>query len=258
MDELLYETRDGIGFVTLNRPQARNALTFPMYERLRQIALAAGDDRSLRAIVITGAGEKAFAAGTDISQFTEFRTPEDALAYEERIDGVLTALEECPKPTIAAIAGAATGGGAAIAAVCDMRLAAANARFGFPIAKTLGNCLSMANYGRLAALIGPARVIDLVYTARLVEAEEAKAIGLVSEILPDHAALQGRAEALARTLAGHAPLTLRATKEAMRRLRLAARQVNGDDLVTMCFTSNDFREGVQNFLAKRPMQWTGT
>ncbi len=258
MDDLLYERRDGIGFVTLNRPQARNALTFPMYESLREIALGAAEDAELKAIVITGAGEKAFAAGTDISQFREFRTPEDALAYEERIDRVLVALEECPKPTIAAISGAATGGGAAIAAVCDLRIAAANARIGFPIAKTLGNCLSMANYGRLAALIGPARVLDLIYTARLVEAEEARAIGLVSEILPDHAALQARAESLARTIAGHAPLTLRATKEAMRRLRLAARQVNGDDLVTMCFTSNDFREGVESFLARRPAKWTGT
>ncbi len=258
MDDLLYERRDGIGFVTLNRPQARNALTFPMYERLREIALAAAEDASLRAIVITGAGEKAFAAGTDISQFTEFSTPEDALHYEERVDAVLVALEECPKPVIAAIAGACTGGGAAIAAVCDMRIAAANARIGFPIAKTLGNCLSMANYARLAALIGPARVIDLIYTSRLVEAEEARAIGLLSEVLPDHAALQARAEALARTIAGHAPLTLRATKEAMRRLRLAAREVDGDDLVTMCFTSRDFREGVASFLAKRPMEWTGT
>ena len=200
MDELLYETRDGIGFVTLNRPQARNALTFPMYERLRQIAAGGrGRPGAAGAWSSPAPGEKAFAAGTDISQFSNFRTPEDALAYEERIDRVLVALEECPKPTIAAIAGAATGGGAAIAAVCDMRIAAANARIGFPIAKTLGNCLSMANYGRLAALIGPARVIDLVYTARLVEAEEARAIGLVSEILPDHAALQARAEALART-----------------------------------------------------------
>ena len=139
-----------------------------------------------------------------------------------------------------------------------MRIAAANARIGFPIAKTLGNCLSMANYGRLAALIGPARVIDLIYTARLIEAEEARAIGLVSEILPDHAALQARAEALARTIAGHAPLTMRATKEAMRRLRLAARQVHGDDLVTLCFTSNDFRQGVESFLARKPAVWTGT
>src|SRR5690349_9620300 len=186
MDELLYGVRDGIGFVTLNRPQARNALTFPMYERLAAICGEIAEDRAVRVLVVTGAGEKAFAAGTDISQFTSFRTAEDALAYEERIDRVLTAIEECPKPTIAAIAGACTGGGAAIAAVCDLRIGAANARIGFPIAKTLGNCLSMANYARLAALIGPARVIDLIYTSRLVEAEEAKSIGLLSEVLPDH------------------------------------------------------------------------
>ena len=258
MEDLLYEIRDGVGFITLNRPQARNAMTFPMYARLKEIAETVGDDASVKVLVITGAGEKAFAAGTDISQFREFRTPEDALAYEERIDAVLVALEKCPKPTIAAIAGACTGGGGAIAGVCDMRIAAANMRFGFPIAKTLGNCLSMANYGRLAALLGPAKVLDLVYTARLVEADEAKAIGLVSEVLPDHAALQVRAEALARQVAANAPLTMRATKEALRRLREAARQVDGDDLVTMCFTSNDFREGVQNFLAKKPAAWTGT
>ena len=257
MEELLFEVRDGVGHVTLNRPQARNALTFPMYERLRTLAAEVAEDPAIRALVITGAGEKAFAAGTDISQFTEFRTAEDALAYEARIDRVLVALEACPKPTIAAIAGAATGGGAAIAAVCDIRIAAANARFGFPIAKTLGNCLSMANYARLAALIGPARVLDLIYTARLVEAPEALAMGLVSEVLPDHAALQARAAELAATIAGHAPLTLRATKEAMRRLRAAGRGVEGDDLVAMCFTSADFREGVDSFLARRPPQWTG-
>ena len=257
MEDLLYEVRDGIGFATLNRPQARNALTFPMYERLAALCGEIAADPSVRALVVTGAGDRAFAAGTDISQFRDFRTAEDALAYEARVDRVLTAIEECPKPTVAAIAGACTGGGAAIAAVCDMRLGTADARIGFPIAKTLGNCLSMANYARLAALVGPARVIDLVYTARLMGAEEARAAGLLSEVLPDHAALQFRAAELARTLAGHAPLTLRATKEAMRRLRLAARAVEGDDLVAMCFTSDDFREGVQSFLARRPPAWKG-
>jgi len=258
MDELLYEIRDGVGCITLNRPQARNALTFPMYERLREIASSVGADPQVKVLLITGAGEKAFAAGTDISQFRDFTTPEQALAYEERVDRVLVALEECPKPVIAAIAGACTGGGAAIAAVSDIRICAANARFGFPIAKTLGNCLSMANYARLAALVGPQRVLELIFTAKLVGADDAKAIGLVSEVLPDHAALQARGMELALEIAGNAPLTLRATKEAMRRLRLAARQVNGDDLVTMCFTSNDFRNGVQNFLAKKPAEWTGT
>ena len=256
--ELLHEMRPGgIAWTVLNRPHARNALTFPMYEGLYRLAGEIGADPAVKAWVITGAGEKAFAAGTDISAFRDFSGPEDALAYEAKIDRILTALEMCPKPTIAAIAGACTGGGAAIAAVCDMRLGAANARIGFPIAKTLGNCLSMANYARLVALIGPARVIDIVYTARLIEAEEAKAAGLLNEILPDMAALHARAEALAATIAGHAPLTLRATKEAMRRLREAARQTEGDDLVTLCFTSADFAEGVDAFLARRPAVWQG-
>ena len=237
MTDLLIEQRDGIAFVTFNRPQARNALTFEMYEGLARLCASASADPAIRAIVITGAGEKAFAAGTDISQFTEFRTADHALAYEAKIDRILTAIEDCEKPTIAAIAGACTGGGAAIAAVCDLRIGAANARFGFPIARTLGNTLSMVNHARLTALIGPARVTDLVFTARLMEAEEMRMAGLLSEILPDHAALQARAAALATTVAGHAPLTLRATKLALRRLTAAARATPGDDLVAMCFTS---------------------
>jgi enoyl-CoA hydratase/carnithine racemase len=115
----------------------------------------------------------------------------------------------------------------------------------------------MANHARLAALIGPARSIELIYTARLMEAGEMLAAGLLSEVLPDHAALLARAEALARSIASHAPLTLRATKEAMRRLREKAREVEGDDLVTMCFTSRDFAEGVASFLARRPAVWEG-
>jgi enoyl-CoA hydratase/carnithine racemase len=257
-DELIIERREGgVCHVTLNRPQARNALTFGMYEGIRQLAEGAGGDDSIRAIVFAGAGEKAFAAGTDISQFTNFRTAEDALAYEAMVDRVLVALERCPKPTIAAIAGACTGGGAAIAAVCDLRIGAANARYGFPIAKTLGNTLSMANHARLAALIGPARTVELIYTARLLDADEMRAAGLLSEVLPDHAALLARAEELARLVASHAPLTLRATKEAVRRLRERAREVEGDDLVAMCFTSGDFREGVESFLARRPAAWKG-
>lgn len=256
-DALLTENRGGVCFVTLNRPQARNALTFAMYEGIRALAERAGDDDTLRAIVFAGAGEKAFAAGTDISQFTNFRTAEDALAYEAMVDRVLVALERCPKPTIAAIAGACTGGGAAIAAVCDLRIGMANARYGFPIAKTLGNTLSMANHARLAALLGPARTVELIYTARLLDAGEMRAAGLLSELLPDHAALLARAEELARLVASHAPLTLRATKEAMRRLRERARDVDGDDLVGLCFGSADFREGVDSFLARRPAVWQG-
>ena len=255
--DLLFEVRDGIGRITFNRPAARNALTFAMYERLAEICTEVADDRSVRALILTGAGEKAFAAGTDISQFRAFTSPDDAIEYEARLDRVMEALERCPKPTIAAIAGACTGGGASIAAACDIRIAARNARFGFPVARTLGNCLSMANYARLAALIGPARVTEIVFTARLVEAAEAKAIGLVSEVLDGVEALASRATELATQIAGHAPLTLRATKEALRRLRTRDAGDGGRDLILMCYMSRDFREGMEAFLSKRAAVWAG-
>jgi enoyl-CoA hydratase/carnithine racemase len=253
--ELLIATEGPIATVTLNRPQARNALTFEMYDGLAAFCSGIDPDGEIRAVIVTGAGDRAFAAGTDIAQFRDFSTAEDALAYENRIETVLTAIETCPVPTIAAVAGACTGGGAGIASACDIRIAARKAKFGFPIARTLGNCLSMANYARLAALIGAGRVMEIIFTARLLEAEEAKAAGLVSEVLDDHPALMRRASELAHILAGHAPLTLRATKEALRRVRQG--RTDGDDLVAMCYTSADFREGLEAFFAKRPAEWKG-
>jgi enoyl-CoA hydratase/carnithine racemase len=255
--DILYEVREGIATVTFNRPQARNAFTFAMYERLAEICAIVDADRSIRAMVLTGAGGKAFAAGTDISQFRAFDTPEDALGYESRIDRVLSALEQCRVPTIAAIAGACTGGGAGIAGCCDLRIATANAKFGFPIARTLGNCLSMSNYARFSALIGAARLKDLIFTARLVEAPEALAIGLVNEVVADHDALMPRAQDLAHTVAGHAPLTLQATKQALRRLRATIPPGDGDDLILMCYMSRDFREGMDAFLSKRQPNFAG-
>ncbi|KRD96154.1 enoyl-CoA hydratase [Bosea sp. Root381] len=257
-DEILYEVRDEVGTITLNRPQARNALTFAMYERLAAICSDPAAHGAPKVLILTGAGEKAFAAGTDISQFRSFATPEDALAYEERIDRVITAIEACTIPTIAAISGAVTGGGASIACACDLRVATTTARFGFPVARTLGNCLSMTNYARLAALLGPARVKDIVFTARLIEAEEGHRIGLYNELVADHAALMARAQELATTIRGHAPLTMRATKEALRRLAGASLPAEGgNDLVVMCYSSADFREGMEAFLGKRPPQWQG-
>src|SRR5277367_273113 len=253
-DELLYEVRDDIGWITFNRPAARNALTFAMYEGLAEICATQTASPTLRALVLAGAGEKAFAAGTDIGQFRAFDGPQDAIAYEARLDRVLDTIERCPVPLIAALSGACTGGGAGIAACCDIRIAAASLRFGFPIARTLGNCLSMANIARLSALIGPARVKEIIFTARLVEAEEAKSVALVSEVLPDHAALMARADALAHAIAGNAPLTLRATKEAVRRLR-GRHDADADadpdrDLILLCYQSQDFREGMEAFLGK--------
>ncbi len=251
-DELLYQRHDGIGLITFNRPQARNALTFPMYERLAEIAADPGE---IRALVITGAGDRAFAAGTDINQFRSFSTAADAIAYEAKIDRVVGAIERCQVPTIAAIAGACTGGGAAIVAACDLRIAAANARFGFPIARTLGNCLSMSNIARLSALVGPARVIEMIFTARLFDATEALTVGLVTEVLPDQAALEARAQALAELVGSHAPLTLRATREALRRLR--DNLPPDEDLIRLCYTSQDFKEGMDAFLTKRSPVWRG-
>src|SRR6059058_2236106 len=195
-NDLLFEVQDGVGRTTFNRPQARNAFTFAMYERLAEVCEQANKDRSIKVLVFQGAGDKAFASGTDINQFRAFKTPEHAIEYESRIDRVLTTLEQCRVPTIAAITGACTGGGAGVAACCDLRIGTKTAKFGFPIARTLGNCLSMANYSRLAALIGPARVKDIIFTARLVDAQEAAALGLLSEIVEDHTALQQRADEL--------------------------------------------------------------
>ncbi len=257
MPDILHETRGRIAWTTLNRPDQRNAMTFAMYEGLVEQAAAVTANPEIRAWVITGAGGKAFAAGTDISQFKAFKSGQDGLDYEKRIDRVLSAVEDCPKPVIAAIAGACTGGGLGIAAVCDLRIASANAKFGVPVARTLGNCLSTSNVGRFASLIGPAKLKELIFTARLMEAPEALAAGLISEILPTPDAVAERAMTLAETVAGMAPRTLTATKFALKRLRMAAGTIQGDDLVELCFGSQDFREGMDAFLNKRAPNWTG-
>jgi enoyl-CoA hydratase len=256
-EDLLFELRDGIGQITFNRPQARNAFTFAMYERLAQICEQANGDRTIKVLVLKGAGDKAFASGTDINQFRAFKTPQDALEYEARIDRVQTALEQCRVPTIAAINGACTGGGGAIACCCDLRIGTKSTRIGFPIARTLGNCLSMASISRLTALIGPARVKDLIFSARLVGAEEAAVLGLLNEVVEDIPALNKRADELAVTVAGNAPLTLAATKQALARLMRRLTREEGEDLILMCYMSRDFREGMDAFLNKRPPHWSG-
>jgi enoyl-CoA hydratase len=256
--EILYAVNDGVGRITFNRPEARNAFSFRMYERLAEICQQATADPFVKVLVLTGADEKAFAAGTDISEFRNFSTAQDALAYEARINGLLDAFERIPIPTIAAIAGVCTGGGTTIAACCDLRIGATNARFGVPIGRTLGNCLSMSNYTRLVALLGPARVKEIIFTARLIDSGEARAIGLLSEVLSDYAALQSRADELARTVASQAPLTLRVTKEALRRIKEKMTPEEDASLILTCYMSHDFREGLDAFLNKRTPKWTGT
>ena len=250
-EDLIYSVEDGIARLTFNRPQARNALTFAMYEQMAAICEAINNDRSIKAMILTGAGDKAFASGTDISQFRAFKTAQDALDYEARIDRVLGALESCRVPVIAAIAGACTGGGAGIAACCDIRIGTESTRMGFPIARTLGNCLSMSNISRLVSLVGPARTKDLIFKARLIDAPEALALGLLNE------ALQRRADETAKLVASHAPITLEVTKEAVRRIRRTLTRDEGEDLILRAYMSEDFREGMDAFLNKRSPNWKG-
>lgn len=254
-DELLYEVRDGVGWVTLNRPHARNALTFEMYERLADICNSMPTDGTVHALVIKGAGEKAFAAGTDISLFHDFNTPEQGLAYERTSEKQFQAYENCPVPVIAAISGACTGGGAAIAACADMRFATESLKFGFPISKTLGNCLSVRTLSRCVKHIGEARTKDLIISSRLIRADEAKHIGLVNEVLPDHAALMARVTEFAVGLKDHAPLTMQATKVLLKRLFEEGPDAKDDDWVAKVYSSADFKEGREAFLEKRKPVW---
>jgi len=196
--------------------------------------------------VLRGAGGKAFVAGTDIRQFTAFSSGDDGVEYEATIDRIVGRLESVGKPTVALVDGFAMGSGLALSATCDLRICTPAAKFGLPIARTVGNCLSMANYARLAALLGPARLKEIVFTARSIEADEALAIGLATEVVED---AEARVVELCETLASHAPTTMRVTKEALRRLREAGIPY-GDDLVREAYASPDFRASVARFLSR--------
>jgi|SRR5262245_31449549 len=255
--DLIYEVGGAVGVVTFNRPLAHNALTFEMYDRLGEICAGAARDGSLRALIITGAGGRAFSAGTDISLFRDFGSAADGRAYEERMESMFGKLERCAVPTIAAIAGVCTGGAAVIAAACDLRIATRTLKYGFPIARTLANMLTAANVARVAALTGVGRAVDMLMTTRLMGAEEALAVGLVSELFDTPEALLRRAHALAAQITSQAPLTMRAAKEVVRRMRERAANVDDGDLIALCYGSADFQEGVDAFLAKRTPTFTG-
>jgi enoyl-CoA hydratase/carnithine racemase len=249
VSEVLGERRGPALWVTFNRPEAHNAMTFAMYEALHALCEEADADDDVRVLVLRGAGGKAFVAGTDIRQFTEFESAEDGVSYEATIDRIVGRLETVRKPTVALVDGYAMGSGLALSAACDLRVCTPAARFGLPIARTVGNCLSMENYARLAALLGPARLKDIVFTARTIEPEEALAIGLATEVVEPERAEERVAE-LCERLASHAPTTLRVTKEALRRLRVAGLP-DGDDLVREAYGSPRFREAVEAFLNRR-------
>jgi enoyl-CoA hydratase/carnithine racemase len=227
-------------------------MTWEMYDALVESCDAAEANSEVRVLIIRGSGG-AFAAGTDISQFRDFDDGDDGVNYERRLDAVIDRIERLTIATIAEIDGAAAGGGCAIAMACDLRICSERARFGVPVARTLGNCLSIENCARLADLVGPGRVADLLMTGRLVKAEEALAWGLASRVVPA-ADLAATTTELARELATRASSTLTATKIMLRRLRQHRRPAAGsaDDLVAACYASAEFREGVAAFAEKRP------
>jgi len=232
-------------------------MTFAMYEGLARVCEAVAADAEIRALVLTGAGDRAFVAGTDISQFQTFTNPQHALDYEKLIDRTMGTLEALPRPTIAMVRGYAVGGGASISLCCDLRICTPDAKWGIPTARTLGNSLSMSSYARLVDLVGPSRAKHMIFTAGFVEAEDARIAGIANEIVPPDE-IEARTMALAEQIAGHAPITVQVTKEAIRRILAARRaQAEGDDLVLKAYMSRDFQEGVRAFLDKRKPVWEG-
>ena len=253
----LFTVEGAVAFLTFNRPEARNAMTWDMYEALLEACDRVDRTEAVRVFVLRAEG-KAFIAGTDISQFSRFASREDAVAYERRIDSVIDRLERVSAATLAQVQGVAAGGGCAIALACDLRVCTPNAQFGIPIARTLGNCLSAANYARLLDMIGPSRVKDLLFTGRLLDATEAASLGLVTR-MADPSTIDDAVRDLTATIAANAPLTIRATEEAVRRIQASQRidAAQADDLIAMCYSSGDFKEGVAAFLAKRPPVFKG-
>lgn len=253
--ELQGELNGPVLTVTFNRPRQHNAMTFAMYDGLHDACERADADDEIRVMVLRGAGEKAFVAGTDIAQFADFREGADGIAYEKRIARVMDRLEDVTVPTVAAVQGFCLGGGLAIAAVCDLRVATPSARFGVPIAKTLGNCLSMNTHSLLVQHLGAARTLDVLLRARMLTGDEALGAGFVAELCAEDA-LPETVDGVVTTLLGQAPLTMWAAKEAVSRLRRAALP-DGDDIVARVFGSEDFRRAVQAFGAKERMVWSG-
>ena len=252
-DDIRVEADGGVLTVTFNRPQQRNAMTWAMYEELERACERADADDAIRIMVLRGAGDKAFVAGTDIRQFAGFRTGEDGIDYGHRIVSVLTRLQNVGVPTIAAIDGYCVGGGLGIAACTDIRIATPAARFGVPIARTLGNCLSGAALTLLTHQLGQPRTTSLLLTARMMDAEEALGCGFVTELTTD---LDTATAALTERLLSHAPLSMWASKEAIRRLRRATR-FDDADIVTCVYGSDDFHNAVAAFGDKRRATWTG-
>lgn len=255
MAELQIEQQGDVLLLTANRPSHHNALTFEMYDEIARACDLADQDDGVRSLVLRGAGDRAFIAGTDIAQFAAMSTGADGLVYERRVARTLDRLEALTVPSVAVVQGYCMGGGLALAAVCDLRVATSNAVFGVPVARTVGNCLSMNTYSLLLTHFGHARTLDMLLRARHLDAEEAHRAGFVCELTTAED-LQSCTERVLQQLREHAPLSMWAAKTALARLRRAGLPT-GDDLVERVFASEDFRHGVSSFLTHSTPRWSG-
>ena len=253
--QVLFTVDKGIAHITFDHVAARNAMTVAMYERLRSICLEIADTPSIRVVVLRGAGGQSFVSGSDIAQFSGFTIGVDGIAYEASIDTFFAPLIDLPIPTIAVVDGLAVGGGLAIASCCDFRIATHDARFGVPIARTLGNCLSAGNVSWLIHHLGVGIVKRMLLLAELVPASELLANGF---ILKTYSAedMDGAASTLAGRLSSLAPVTQKVSKAIIHRI-LRSQLPNCDDLVRECYGSADFKTGVNAFLSGMPPKWEG-
>jgi enoyl-CoA hydratase/carnithine racemase len=250
--ETIFAVDGPIAYFTLNRPDAGNAMTWAMYDELIEACERVDADRALRVLVIRANGG-VFCTGTDIGQFRSFTSAPDGLGYEQRLESALARLERVEVPTIAQIEGIAAGAGFAIALACDLRVCTPAARFGVPIARTLGNALSIANCARLVDHLGPTLTRDLLFTGRLCGVEEAPIATRIAESL--HVAHV--VDELAATIVRNAPLTIRAFKAALAHVSGRENVERVQELIGACYASDDFRQAVAAFLEKRPTSFNG-
>jgi enoyl-CoA hydratase len=245
-----------IARIRISNPGKRNAFTWDMYDQLESACSTISADPAVRVAVLHGDAEGGFAAGTDIRQFTDFTTAENGIRYEARVAAVLQAVTAVPVPTIAMIQRDAVGAGLAVAAMCDIIVAERGSRFGAPIARTLGNCLPIAVIDRLRSRLGVSFAMSMLLTARLVDAEELTRTGFVSRVV-EPAELESEVERMAERISAAAPLTIKALKEMNRRLDQASALPDGEDLLALCYGSEDFHEGVAAFVDHRRPEWSG-